>query len=353
VKRTLLVAALACGSLWAWERALAGARNERASAGPQLGRVLPAEERAGRVIAGLRLEYPSGELLTYVQTRGRWRCPSYRGAFADAAAVKALLGDLVEAEGTVQSHPGSLDADYGLAPTQAVRVALLDPRGATALAFELGKQLPAEQGSFLRRSGDERIWLVDALPLERLQREGSGLPPLLERTLVPADWPGEARVLDAIRVERAERAPLELVRRNLPPPPPESGLPPQPRSAWFFAEAEGERACQDQLSFAYATALLLARWTQVLDADVAARADFERPHARILLQPAQGEVLELRIAALGPEGSFALQHSLAPLVYAIDAELLELLTPAVAQLEPGAQTNPWDALLRSATGSAR
>lgn len=353
MKRALLVAALLCGSLLAWERALAGARDERASAAPRLGRVLPAEQRAGLVVAGLRLEYPSGELQTYVQARGRWRCPSYRSAFADAAAVKALLGDLVEAEGTVQSHPGSRDEDYGLAPAQALRVVLLDPRGASALAFELGKQLPAEQGSFLRLGGDERIWLVDARPLERLQREASGLPPLLERTIVPADWPGDARVLDAIRVERAGREPLELVRRALPPPPPESGLPPQPRSAWFFVEPQGERPCQDQLSFAYSAALLLARWQQVLDADSAAQLDFERVHTRIVLRPAQGEPLELRVTALGSDGRHALQHSLAPLVYAIDAELLELLAPAAAELEPGARENRWDALLRSATGSAR
>jgi len=353
MKRALLVAVLLFGSLLAWERALASARDERASAGPQLGRVLPAEARAGRVIAGLRLEYPSGELQTYVQSRGRWMCLSYRRAFADAAAVKALLADLVEAEGTVQSHPGSQDADYGLAQNQAVRVLLLDPRGETAISFELGKQLPAEQGSFLRRGGDERIWLVDTRPLERLQRDASGLPPLLERTIVPADWPGEARVLDAIRVERAEREPLELVRRNLPPPPPESGLPPQPRSAWFFVEPAGERACQDQVSFAYSAALLLARWNEVLDADAAALVDFDRPHTRIQLQPAQGEPLELRIAPLGNDGRHALRHSASPLVYAIDAEQLELLAPAAALLEPGVQLNPWDALLRSATGSVR
>lgn len=350
MRRRLLLAALACAALVAWNLALESRAVERRSARGRVGRVLPAERRQGLPVAALRLEAAGGERWTYVRRAGRWSGLSFPGV-CDGAAIEGLIAGLLEARGLVVSEDTAEAPAYGIAAPQTLVVSLCGPRaqgdpgGDVLEAFEIGSSVPARETSFLRRRGERAIWSLDAdLRAPLLRRGRPGLPPLLEPCVVPQAWPGWREGLARVRVERSGAPSFVLERRSVEVTPEELGRGQRPWS-WTVVGDQGETEAAPAAD-AFAGFLPRAPWSDVLDPASGAGAP---PRARLVLEGAQGAALELLFGAPTAAGTPLEVPAFESLVL-VTPEVEALLLPAVEALTSPEEDDPWSAFLRSAAG---
>jgi hypothetical protein len=346
--KRILAALLALAALVAWERSLSARERAERRDSMRIGRLVSKEEREGRTLAALRVEQ-AGAAHAYARVGGRWRCTTYRGALASEDRINSLLKNLFEAEGIVQTRDRAREADYGLAASEAARLEFLEPDGKPLLSFELGRSTGDGEGAFLRRTGAAEIWSVDQDPHAELDRSSApGLPPLHELTVVPAGWPGSARTLQRIEVERAGQPPyaLELRERAVTPEEMREGASP---FEWILVRGGPggpEEPCAPPLGVGYSTFLTRAPYAEVLEPALAAEMGLDRPVARVALVPAEGEPCSVVLAPSQHVDRMVVACDAAGMAYAVLPEVAELLFPAPEMLLPTAPGNPWDPWLR-------
>lgn len=237
----LTSAALAAAALFGTQ-SLATSRAALQAGTLEFGRVVAPEVRA-RTIAALRLVAPTsmgGGHWTFAHQSGNgqdlWRELEGAGALGDPEAILATIEDLFEAEGQVVTRDPNLAEGLGFTDEAGWRVELFDPAdqvpdadgdvpllarlGKPFLKAELGLASPDGRGLMLRLAGDNAVWSVDRNPRYRIEgtldanaarRRLDAAPPLADRRIVPASWPGLASGLATLAWQREGEKSLRLV----------------------------------------------------------------------------------------------------------------------------------------------
>jgi hypothetical protein len=345
LRHSIVAAALLAGALFALDRVLETRRTDERRAAVRIGRLIPKEQRELAAVAGLKLEIGK-DALVYVNEAGRWRS-SYKNAVASEERLKSLIGKLQEAEGTIQSEDAARLASFGFDAARLVRVTLLGPQLEALGSFELGSGFADRERSFIRRSGEQRVWDVDVNVWGELAPAGAGLPPLVHPFTLPYWWPGEqAGLMEAVEVARPDGTAYRLTLHQIEITPEEAQQGKQPYE-WRLARGpEQPLPTTGFLGAGYTLFLNKTPYLDVIDAAEAATLDFEHPRARIVMRPTNGEAVELRLAAQLSQGRSALNCSASGLAFRIAPEVLKVLFPAAEELLPPATENPWDPYLR-------
>src|SRR2546425_13306541 len=224
MKRQLLIMLFVLSSLLFWERRLARQELRTRHAAVRIQRLVSPDLFKDRPIAALQLEAPDGKTFFYAHQQGVWRCLSMGGAVALTPQIQTVLGKVIKASGVVQSQVSEYStnlASFGLSSSQRWRLALCGSKvrskqgGDVIFALDLGSRIPATGGSYVRPVSEGQIWTIDADLREELERDlESKLPPLLDPHLVPVAWPGWQSGLRRLVLERDEKEPMRLLRRD-------------------------------------------------------------------------------------------------------------------------------------------
>ncbi len=352
--RRLSVLAVLVLALFALDRSLTGARERERTARNRVARLLSQDERAAlSEPPALSIERPGEKPMRYAPTEGFWRALDLELAPADPRAIQTLIETFVEAEGILATRVVEEAPAYGINTTQTLRVSLLQMKGAagptpkTLVAFDVGKSLPGKEGSFVRKRGTKEVWAIDGDPRALLAASAPGLPPLLERGIVPSAWKGWQSGLVSVRIERAGEAGFELARVDLDPR--TEGLKPgEPPWKWVLdpggpADGLGESAIDAPRERAEAFAAYLQA---IPYAKVLPRAEREKrvpwqPNAKIVLASREGESFTLEIGAPLADGSVPVWANESSTLFVVRTEALPLFAPERSVLSDASGENPW------------
>ena len=357
MKRQLLIMLVVLSSLLFWERRLARQESQTRRAALRIQRLVSQDLFKARPIAALQLEAPDGKTFFYAHQQGVWRCLSMYGAVALTPQIQTVLGKVIKASGVVQSQVSEYSTNltsFGLDSSQRWRLALCGSKvrseqgGDVIFALDLGSRIPATGGSYVRPVSEGQIWAIDEDLTEELEHEpGNKLPPLLDPHLVPMVWPGWRSGLRRIVLERPERKPLQLLRRDAARTEIEqqAGLPPW---EWIIREGESEKTADARQAHFYSQFLLLAPYAGLLPPKERERLGLDKPQSRIRLEAVSGEILELLLGAQTAEGRTPVLNTFSQSIYLIHHETVANLLPEAELLLDATKGNPWEQQLNQA-----
>ncbi|MBI4881053.1 MAG: hypothetical protein HY812_15560 [Planctomycetes bacterium] len=345
----LLLVAVAAGL---WNGRLDEREEEARDAAERIGRLIPSEEGKRLEIAALSVGPRGGALLRYAPVGGIWRCLDHFGAVANMAAIDALLQALLDAEGVVSSADAKRAADYGIGAAGAWIVRLhgpllpRTPEENVLLEVELGRQNEAQDGCFVRRSGQQVVWSIDTNPWSALLMGAApNRPLLLDPCVVPRVVAEASRRIERVRVEHTGGPLLELTLVELQVTE-EDLRRGKPSFAWrLSADGRAVEASQEAAA-AYYSFLMCAPYERIV-----AALDEQEPGAFVLratisLCPAEGEPLELCIGAPDERGKAVIDNAAAACRYEVSSEVAALLAPRAELLAASATAAPWKPWLR-------
>jgi hypothetical protein len=302
--------------------------------------------REGSRVAALKLEDPARkEVFLYARAKDGWRCPTRFGTVADEAKIKSLLDKVFSAQGIVQPRRGAEAEVYGLGPGSLLRLSLLGPSRESLLVLDIGNPLLVGSGSYVRLLGSEEVVAVDANLREELAHpDGEGLAPLLDPHLVPGSWPKGGGV-QRIQVEREDGVKFELVRREkrISPEEMKSGQLPWD---WILKKDGREEICPPGPSNGYANFLHRAPYSGLVDPRTQPQLGLDRPAAKIILSPSEGEPLEVLLGKRGPDGSAPVLNGMTRNLFLVTGEVADLLAPSADRLTAAEPADDWNGFLR-------
>jgi len=357
MKRQLLIMLFVLSCLLFWERRLARQELRTRHAAVRIQRLVSPDLFKDRPIAALQLEAPDGKTFFYAHQQGVWRCLSMHRAIALTPQIQTVLGKVIKASGVVQSQVSEYSTNlisFGLDSSQRWRLALCGSKvrseqgGDVIFALDLGSRIPATGGSYVRPLTEGQIWAIDEDLTEELEREpGSKLPPLLDPHLVPVVWPGWQSGLRRIVLERAERKPLQLLRRDKARTEAEqqSGMPPW---EWIIREGESEKTADVRQAHFYSQFLLQAPYAGLLSQKQREELGLDKPQSRIRLEAVSGQTLELLLGTQTAEGRTPVLNTFTQSIYEIDRETVSNLLPEAELLLDANKGNPWEEQLNQA-----
>jgi hypothetical protein len=361
--KPILFFAVLCALLGGLDLLLAGHAESERRDRVRVGRLIPKEEREGRPVAALSLETSATQTKLYAAAPGGlWRCVTYHNAVASEEQIQSVVHKLFEAEGVMQSEDPERSRDYGLDLPTTLRVTLhganlmKDPKRDLICALEIGNPTHDQDGCYVRRAGSKAIWSVDANPRPDLDlKPGQHLPPLVDPSVIPSSWWKAAKQLKSMRIERAGEAPyeLEMRERQLTPDeirdlraPPDPSKPPRPRFEWVLKRGDQEQLTEARASGAFMSFLSRTPCRDVLDPALRAQLSLDRPRARLTLTPAQGDPIDLVLAADDAKKPPVVENRGVQSLYEVDPSVAEMLFPRAEQLLDAKAGNPWEAWLK-------
>ena len=205
----------------------------------RFGRLVRPELRT-TTVAALRLTAPEemgGSSYTFGHQSGNgldvWRELEGLGALGDPEAIVATIEDLFEAEGQVVGEGEELAEGLGFGaawrvelfhpldelPTDPAGITLAERLGEPHFVAEIGRASPDGRAAMVRILDQPAIWSIDRNPRYRIEgtldksaaRERlRQAPPLSDRRLVPAVWPGRSAGLVTFAWQRAGEKSLRL-----------------------------------------------------------------------------------------------------------------------------------------------
>ena len=355
MRGSLGLLALVTLGLGLWVRRLADEEEALRASRSRVGHLLTPAERADIPLAAIRVEL-AGTSLLYGRFDGMWRCREYHLAPVDVQALESLFQKLTQAEGMVHTTETDEARVYGINTPETIRVSLCgrrvleDPGGDVLFAFDVGKPIPGRDGAFVRRRGTKEIWGIDANPLEELTRTvAPGVPPLLEKGVLPRSWPGWAQQPDRIFVDHAATG-YELQKRIADIDPAEL-KPGQVPWRWFLDPGPDEKETASGPTSAYSFFLQQVPYLAVLPREELPGAGMEAPVAVVTLAAPRGEPLEARIGRPRGDGTSPVWVPFTQTLYLVTDEVADLLAPSKSLFALGSEENPWDGYLRQATGT--
>ena len=355
MKRSLALMVLATVGLGFWMQRIADEEEALRAARSRVGHLLSPAERENIPLAAVKVDI-GGTSLLYARFEGMWRCREYHLAPVDLQALESLFQKLTQAEGMVHTDETDEAAVYGINTRETIRVSLCgrkvleDPGGDVLFAFDVGKAIPGRDGAFVRRRGTKEIWGIDANPrVELTQSVAPGVPPLLEKGVLPRSWPGWAQQPDRIFVDHAASG-YELNKRiaDLDPAQMKPGQVPW---KWFLDPGPKERETASGPSSAFSFFLQQVPYLAVLPRDELPRMGLEQPTAVVTLAAPEGDPLEARIGRPLGDGTTPVWVPFTQTLYLVSDEVAGLLAPSKSLFALGSEENPWDGYLRQATGT--
>jgi hypothetical protein len=346
--RRVMVVALLLLALVAADRGLRAREVARRALGLRIGHLFSDAERSAGPLAALRLER-GGETYFYGLKDGTWRCLSWRNAVADAGQVVALAGALLDAVGFPVEPEPERPADFGLDAASVTRVtlhgpraSLLDPRRDVIVSLDLGRDFSDGSGAYLRRAGERAVWSVDVSPGALLDRSpATRQPPLLDRRIVPASWPGRTPRVQSVLVERPGEPPYELLLHARPVTD-EEALGGRAPFEWELVREGETEPCAGVLVLYYVDHVLEARWQGLVDQVLGPHLGFDRPRPRVTHRTGDAPPQQLALGARRPGAAPVVAGSVTGLIYELAPEEEALLFPARDVFAPDATRNPWD-----------
>jgi hypothetical protein len=351
----LLVMLIVLSGLVGWEHRLSKQESQTRKAALRIQRLVSPELFKDRPIAALQLEAPDGKTFFYAHQQGIWRCLSEHGAIALTPQIQTLLRKIIEARGVVQDQVSEYStnlASFGLSSSQRWRLALCGSKvrseqgGDVIFALDLGSRIPATGGSYVRPVSEGQIWTIDADLREELERDPEGkLAPLLDPRLVPVAWPGWQSGLRRIVLDRAEKAPVRLLRRDKERTEAEqhAGLPPWD---WIIQEGDSEKTADARQTQLYCQFVLQAPYLGFLPAKQREELGLDKPRNRIRLEAVSGQTLELLLGAQNAKGRTPVLNTFSQSLYEIDGETVSDLLPGTELLLDATKGNPWEERLK-------
>ena len=354
MRRTLVVLSWTLAGLVACEWALSLHERSARRASSRVRRLVPAALLEGKSVAAIRVEDAARrEGLLYARTSRGWRCLSRYGVPADEARLSGYLEQLLEAQGILQTQDAGRADRFGLDPPRLLRVSLHGPRvlqdrshDLIALV-EIGATLPGGRGTYARSGMSQGVIAVDAdLRRDLSWPKAAGLAPLVDPRIVPAVWSS------SVNVERIEVHPVGAafdLRKRARPAKREELLAGALPWEWVLVTGGGQQNAEPVSSNAYARFLQSATYNLALDPRLADGLGLDRPRARVVLHPAEGQPVEIQIGGPAPAGGVAVRNALTQSVFAVDSEVGALLVPRAEALRGAAKVTPWDAWLPGPT----
>ena len=321
MRRPLIVLGAALGLLAAADFALdqraASQRNLVAAVRPVVGSD-PQRARTVRVAQGR-------QLWTYVLRDSVWRYPAYFDAYAQRQRVDQLLKNVMSSSGSIVAGDGRTAAGFGFDAADAIEVAVLDERGRTIVAAEVGRGIPDALGgeSYLRREGEDTVFHLHANP--RLALDAAAVP-MIDRHLLPQALPRGAIVRVAFSGPAA--VVRSLWREEVPFDPAGSRSFRGPSYRWRMRWAGRDTTCMDNSVYAYLGYLSRVRYDRPLaPGEIVAGADGA---SAVLLEDDKGVVDTLEVIDGGDVAVVC--HLRARQVCTLSAEQAGLMFPAAGAL---------------------
>ncbi len=338
-----LTACAVLGGLVALERFVA--RGDRATTGAQsegVERLVPAERTDGRTTAAFTLE-SGGAQVTYVRSKGLWRCREAFGAVCETDAVVAFLTAVNESRGALVCAGDACVERAGVRAPDGLRLALHGPKFLsdaardTYLELAFGAARTTEQGGapFAELSGTGRVLALDRDPRVFLVADGRPAPLVDTRFLAGCFAPGFAG-FERLFVDRGEVS-VELASE----PPLEPGA----ERRWSLVEGGTRRDALLWRVGGYVSLWVRLRWEGVVDPRQTIALGLDPPLATITLAPNVGEPFEIRVSAPDAANRVHVWNRATNVVAWVRAEMLPLLVPTSADFTRVEGGNPWEGWL--------
>ncbi len=167
-----------------------------------------------------------------------WALPTAWDAPASRQKVDGLLQALAGLEGEFRSDRESVLADYGLAGDEAVTIRVFGPGGATAAALDVGRSPEGAQGQFVRRPGENAVYVSARSVLAPLGLYGGPAAPTSRHFLELQAVKEDRLAVDRIVLEDEHGA--RTLAKVFPEPVPDdsTGVAPEPdRLTWEWSLA--------------------------------------------------------------------------------------------------------------------
>lgn len=331
----------------------AGGSGDRPGAGPRgLGvtRMVEAERAEAMTVAAVSIEFPLAPPMTYVRSRGVWRCIEASAAPARGDLIAALASGLLGARGRIRGTPDIPVPSYGLSPPRAVirlhgaGVVREEDRD-VLVSYDIGASHRPGGGSpryFLRESGTSAIFevpidLADALrPTAR-----EGLPPLLDQRFLIDPWKGPACDFQRMRIEGPG---MDFVLERKPATP---AAPGEPDWRWVLQRQDG--SATDVLFLraeSFGGFLRRMVWTDLIEPGRLPELGFERPAMRITAWTLLAEERVLEFGGSAPFGGQYVLHEAARVLGTIDAAHRAALQLGPETFTDREQPIPWEGFFR-------
>ncbi|MBI3819914.1 MAG: hypothetical protein HY286_14550 [Planctomycetes bacterium] len=316
----------------------------------RIGRLFTKEEREVSEPRGFVFETQTGAKFIYKKTGAdEWRCTSYKNAVASTEHIeRGLFNKIFESEGNVQSDDSKLAAQYGFDVPAMYRVTIHGPgivatpeRPDPIASVEIGAAVHDKEGSYMRRTGDKRIWFMDSNPHPELDRPaGMHIPPLIDPSMVPMYWLGRAQRVKIIKIEKANDKAFELEVRDKQISPEEMRAGKSPFE-WYFKQDGNEKLCEQSAALGFTSLLMRAPYSDIVDVALYNSLGFDKPIAKITLTPQAGEPLEIFVGSVGtPNKKIAVYNVQSQLIFECEPQIAGLLFPKEQMLYTPGQ-NPW------------
>jgi hypothetical protein len=300
-------------------------------------RLVAPERLAGNTTAAFTLE-SNGSEVTYLRSKGLWRCREAFGAVCPSEAVGAFLEGVLGARGTVVCAGPDCAARAGLDAPGGLRLSLhgtkflSDPQQDTFV--EIAFAPPTAGATFAAVVGTERVLAIDRDPRPFLDTTGRPAP-LVDTRVLAGCFAPEFAGFERMFVDRGASS-IELVSAP--------GSSPDAERNWQIV-VEGVR--KDALLWrvgGYVSLWVRLRWDQTLDPRERAALGLEPPLATITLAPNVGSPFEIAVSAPATN-RVHLWNRATNVVASVRAELLPLLVPDAADFTRVEGGNPWEAWL--------
>ncbi|MCY2960778.1 MAG: hypothetical protein NTY35_11480 [Planctomycetota bacterium] len=335
--KTGAIAAVACTllvALVALERGIA--RRDDGTA-PVVERLVPGERLAGRTTAAFTLE-SNGARLSYLRSKGLWRCREAFGAVCEGEKVESFLGSVLETRGVLVCAGDACVERARLSAPEGLRLALhgskflSDPDRDTLVELAFAPASDPAGATFAELSGTRRVLAVDHDPRRFLDAEGRPAPLVDTRVLAGCFAPGFAG-FERMFVDQGGRS-VELASD----PPAEPGA----ERSWALVEAGTRREALIWRVGGYVSLWVRLRWEGLADPKQAAALGLDPPYATITLAPSTGDPFEVRVSPPDAANRIHVWNRATNVVAWVRAELLPELVPEAADFTRVEGGNPWE-----------
>ena len=121
------------------------------------------------------------------QLSGHWRIPQVHNAYALSDRADQFISEILECRGTVVLSSPAERSRFGLDPTSAISVHLLNSTDTVHLVVQLGRAVPGRNvnESFLRPVLSDTVFHIHSNPLAILGDLGEGRPPIIDPHIFP------------------------------------------------------------------------------------------------------------------------------------------------------------------------
>jgi hypothetical protein len=253
---------------------------------------------------------------------GTWTVASLQDAPAAQRGVEDLLRALAALRGEVRGRSGESFGEFLIDDERGIHVEISGRDGAAIQRLVVGKTTSDWSGSFVRRAGDDRVFLTRENLRTLLRLRGTREEPKVEA----AAWPELSFVrfpLEELRRVEVELPGSRLVAVREEPPPPAAGAageeaapegeteaaatppeapPAEPR--WVLAEPAGAPHDGDKVE-ALARSLAGLRAQKVAELAEGTDTGLASPERRVTATSAAGQTVTILVGAEVPDGNGA------------------------------------------------